>query len=340
MAAIGGGNLTLLDLAKRTDPNGAPARIVEMLTRKNPVLLDMIWKEGNLPTGERVSARTGLPSVANGSLAWRRLNEGVTPGKTLTDQFDETCGELSGQSNVDVELAKLNGNEASYRQTEDAGFIQAMSNEISTGVFYHSTKLNPERFMGLAPRFDDTTKVAGSQIIKAMDGLSGHATASGNDQNSAWIIGWGDETVYGIVPKGSQVGLYADDMGKQLVDDGTGKRFRAWVTYWVWKAGLVVKDWRYVVRIANIDTSGFTGAGTEIIDALINGVNQMQDLTSCTPVIYVNRRVNAYLRRQAQSAVKQSTLTLEKVGAYFLPHFDGIPIRVTDALTGTEAVVS
>ena len=81
--------LTLLDWAKRLDPTGKVARVVEMLEQTNEILQDMLWMEGNLPTGHRTTVRTGLPSVA-----WRLLNGGVTPSKSTTAQIDEQCGML------------------------------------------------------------------------------------------------------------------------------------------------------------------------------------------------------------------------------------------------------
>ena len=37
---------TLLDLAKRTDPDGRIATIVEILDETNEILSDMVWLEG------------------------------------------------------------------------------------------------------------------------------------------------------------------------------------------------------------------------------------------------------------------------------------------------------
>ena len=50
-------------------------------------LLDMDWQEGNLPTGHRTTIRTGLPESA-----WRLLNYGVQPSKSVTAQVTDTCG--------------------------------------------------------------------------------------------------------------------------------------------------------------------------------------------------------------------------------------------------------
>ena len=48
-----GTKLNLVDVASRLEPNGGIATIAEILNEKNEVLDDMIWTEGNLPTGHR-----------------------------------------------------------------------------------------------------------------------------------------------------------------------------------------------------------------------------------------------------------------------------------------------
>ena len=72
MAVLSSTNLTLADWAKRTDPEGRVPVIAELLSQSNEILEDCVFKEGNLPTGERVVIRTGLPAVY-----WRALNQGI-----------------------------------------------------------------------------------------------------------------------------------------------------------------------------------------------------------------------------------------------------------------------
>lgn len=337
MATIGNGNPTLLDLVKRTDPNGGIAQVVELLTAKNPILEDITFKEGNLTTGERVSSRTGLPSIG-----WRRFNEGVTPSKSQVDNYDESCGMLEGMSVVDCGLAKLGGNEAAFRASEDAAFLQAFNNEVSTGLFYHSTKTAPEKFMGLAPRFDSTTtSMAGSQIKK----WSG--TASGNDSTSMWFVVWSPESVYGICPKGTVGGLTSEDLGKQLWDDLSGsagsgyqgKKFTAWVTKWQWQLGLVVKDWRQVSRLCNLDTSAMTKSDGFLIDDMIDAYYKLNDPNAGRLVVYCNRFIGSMLHKHAM-AKSSSQITIEQYAGKPVLSFLGHPIRITDAITSTEAVIS
>jgi hypothetical protein len=289
----------------------------------------MVVQEGNLTTGHRVTTRVGLPSIG-----WRRYNEGVATSKSRKGQYDESCGQLEGMSAVDVKMARLGGNEAAFRAGEDVAFVQSMNNELSTGLFYHSTKTAPEKFHGLAPRLDSSTGAWGGQIVMS------NAAADGNDNASMWLVCWGPESVFGIFPKGSQGGLVPDDMGKQLWDDGTGKKFRAWVTHWSWDFGLVVKDARQLVRIANIDLGKIAANTDELVDAMIDAYYRINDPNMGRLVWYCNRTVATYLHKQAKNAVKNSTLTIENVGGRPITSNMGIPIHVTDALNSTEAAVA
>ena len=63
MATLATNVLTLADWAKRTDPKGKTPMIAEVLMQSNEILDDMVFKEGNLPTGEQVTIRTGLPDT-------------------------------------------------------------------------------------------------------------------------------------------------------------------------------------------------------------------------------------------------------------------------------------
>ena len=67
MAATGNTVPTLVDVAKGLDPNGAPARVAEILSQRNEIFDSLHVMQGNLPTGHRLTMRTGLPTAA-----WKR----------------------------------------------------------------------------------------------------------------------------------------------------------------------------------------------------------------------------------------------------------------------------
>ena len=196
-------DLTLLDVAKRLDPDGGAADIAELLNTDNEMLIDMPWIEGNLPTGHRVTVRTGLPDVA-----WRKLNQGVPQSKSTTAQIDESCGMLEAFGQVDIDLAMLNGNTAAFRMGENRGFIEAMNQEMQSTLIYGDTSVNPERFLGIAPRFGDITGPENAENI--ID-----ASGSSTDNTSIYLVGWAPHTVHGIYPKGSKAGLIHDSWNEK-----------------------------------------------------------------------------------------------------------------------------
>lgn len=327
MATINQGLPTLLDIARRTDPDGKISKIVEALTIDTPLLQDMPWVEANGADGHLITTRTALPS-----LTWRKYNEGIAPSKSKTAQVTEACGMLDGVSKVDVALAKRNGNAAAFRASEDLSFMAAYNRALEDSFFYASQKVNPERITGLSPRLDALSGIPyASQVIP-------HGAASGNDQTSIWLVGWGERKVYGIYPKGSTLGIEHKDLGEQLeIESGTNNQLLMYRSYFSWQAGFAVEDARYLVRIANVDTSALLTTGSTLITAMIKATEQLQSLNDCKPIFYCNRLVRSYLRQQALDTVKNSTLSFENVGGKPVMTFSGIPIHRTDGLLNTEA---
>lgn len=335
MATIGNTVLTLIDWAKRLDPDGSLPDIVELLMQTNEILMDMLWLEGNLPTGHRITVRTGLPAVA-----FRLLNNGIVPSKSRTAQIDEACGILEAWSEVDVALAKLNGNEAAFRLSEAQAFIEAMNNAMSTALFYGNAAINPEQFTGLAPRYSSLSAQNGSNVV---DGGGVTSTMS-----SVWLVSWGAQTCMGIFPKGSQAGLQHHDHGEQTVlaasAGGVGTaRLRAYQDQWIWNAGVALKDWRYVARLANIDIPSLTtqANATDLVKGMIKLTHRMPFIKLGKPVFYMNRTVFEFLDIQRRDAVEiGGQLNYEVVDGQRIPYFRGIPVRICDALVQTETQVS
>lgn len=333
MATIGYLYPTLADIAKRTDPSGNIADVVESLSKVNPLLQDIAWKEGNLPTGHTYTSRTSLPTPS-----WRKFNQGVAPTKSTADQYTETCGMLESFTKVDVALANLNGNSAAFRNDEDKAQVMGFGLEVNRALFYETLSTNPERIHGLTPRLNATSgNPAAAQIVKADSG------ASGNDQTSMWLIGWSPDTVFGIYPKGSRAGLSSEDLGKQLTKDASNNEYTAWVSHWTWQLGLCVRDYRYLVRICNIDTSAWKAdlsAGADLVLSLMDAIAAMYSLENVQPVIYLNRATYSMFNKQLIKKGTANLLEYLERGGSRLPHFMGIPMRITDALTSTESVVS
>lgn len=333
MAAVGQLFPTLVDVAKKTAPDGGIISVLELLQKKNAFIEDLAWKEGNLPTGHKYSARVALPSPT-----WRKLNQGIATAKSQVDSFTETCGMLEGLSKVDCALADLNGNAPAFRMDEDNAFVQGFGLTVGDALFYSDVAANPERIQGLDKRFGYTSgNPASGQIIK------GDSGATGANQTSIWLVGWSPSTVYGIYPKGSTAGFKSEDLGKLLVKDSGGtNEFLAYVSHHKWDLGLVCQDYRYVARICNIDLPRFkadASSGVDLVSSMTDAIAALYDVDSVNAVFYMNRWAFSAFNKQLQK--KQANL-LEWVdrGGRRVPHFLGVPIRISDFIKSTEAVIS
>lgn len=333
MGSVGANVVTLSDVAKRWDPDGGIADIVELLDQSNDLLPDMHWAEGNLPVGTRITVRTGLPTPA-----WRLLNQGVQPSKSTTAQVDEQSGMLEAWSEVDVEIAKLNGNTPEFRMSEAYAFIEAMNQEMAQTVFYGNSSLAPEEFTGLSIRYSSLSANSGQNVITG--------SGSGGDNSSIWLIVWGPQTVMGIYPKGSQGGLIHEDLGEVTVETTAGiagTRMRAYQDHWQWKCGLAVKDWRYAVRIPNIDISQLVAktSAADLIELMIKATHRIPQMKMGRPAWYMNRTVFQMLDIQRRDdVIAGGGLVYSDVDGVSTPTFRGIPIRTCDQLVETETVVA
>jgi len=331
MALIGSTVATLGDIAKRLDKDGKIDKIVELLSETNEVLDDMLFQEGNLPTGHKTTIRTGLPEVA-----WRLLNYGVPQSKSQTQQITDTCGMLEAYAEVDKALADLNNNTAAFRLSEDQAFLQAMNKEMASTLFYGDTAKNPERFLGLAPRFAtlDKTKAATAENVI-------NAGGSGDDLTSIWLTAWGANTVFGIYPKGSKAGFQHTDLGEVTLQttlaNGSTGQYQGYRTHYKWDIGLVVRDWRYIVRIANIKLSTITD--DNLIKYMIQASELLPDEHLGRPVWYMNRSTRTRLRL-AKTNKSNVQLTPETVEGKKVLTFDGIPVKRCDGITCTESTIS
>lgn len=339
MATLTTTNLTLADWAKRTDPEGRIPIIAELLSQTNEVLDDCVFKEGNLPTGERVVIRTGLPTVY-----WRALNQGIPNSKSTTAQVDEACGMLEARSEVDKDLAMLNGNTAQFRLSEDTAFLESMNQTQAETLFYGNPATDARTFLGLAARYSSLSGGNSANIL--------NAAGAGADNTSVYLVCWGDNTVYCPFPKGSKAGLIHEDLGEQTVYNSDATRLQAYATRYQWKNGLVVKDWRYVVRICNIDVSDLiaqTGtqtaaASTNIVKLMARSLYRIPNMAMGRCAFYMNRTVHSGM---ALAALDKSQYVLkinEGLSQYGTPNswlsFLGVPLRKVDALLNTETVVA
>jgi hypothetical protein len=334
MAVKGGVTLTYADWAARHDASGKTSTILEILNQSNEILDDMLVKEANDGTGNKTTVRTGLPQAA-----WRMLNYGVPKAKSTTAQVRDTSGMLEVYAEVDKSLADLEGDTAAFRLSEASAFMEGMNQQMASTVFYGNTRVNPERFLGLAPRYSTMilANAASAANVLNFGGV-------GSDNTSIWLVCWGDTTVYGFFPKGSKAGLQHQDLGEQTLKDAAGGQYQGYRDHFKWDLGLAVRDWRYVVRICNIDVSDITDPAVsaanlaKLINFMILAEEKIPNLGTGKPVWYMRRELRAALRLAILNKIAYN-LTEENVAGKRTTMFDGFPVRIVDALLVNEATV-
>lgn len=336
MPVIGNEWPTLIDLQSRTDQNGNVATIMEMLARQNPIVTDGVYQQCNDGTKHRTVIRTGIPEPA-----YRRFNKGVPNVKTTTIPVEETTAMLEAYNEVDKEMVEIATDPQAFRASEASGIVQGFNDKVSRDFFYGSTAATPEGFMGLTPRYNDASARTATQIV------NGGGTGSTN--TSIWFVTWGDRSTHLLYPKGAPMGLSHRDLGEQTVEDSEGLKLQAYRDWFRWHIGLSVRDWEGNVRIANVNVPALTkdaATGADLIDLMIEGSTRLNRglVNEGKTVIYANRTVMSFLRRQARNS-KNVQLSYQQVLGWDGKErqelfFDGFPVHQTDALLNTEAAVT
>lgn len=348
---LASGRNTLIDVAKSFGPDGKVAVVAELLNQSNEIISYMNFIEGNLPTGHKGVVRTGLPAVQ-----LRSFYKGVKASKSGRATVEDVCAMAEGRNEIDKDLADLNGNTAGFRLSEGLAFVEAMNQTFSKNMIYGDTAVTPDGVLGLTPRYNSKSSQSGSNIIDA--------GGSGSDNTSVWLVVFGENTVTGVYPKGSQAGLVQEDLGVIDAFDENGDRFRAYAELWKWKFGLHVKDWRYAVRIANVSIADLTGqSGTQAITAatwlnklMIKSLARIPSMGMGTPVFLASRTVKEMLSIGALDKSQNALSFTDAVNQYGTVgagsvagqgtgisggqlKFMGVPVVTVDQILTTEARV-
>ena len=322
---------TLMDVARRSGDDSI-SKIVEILNKSNPLLDDIPWIECNSGVTHVTTIRTGIPTPT-----WRMLNSGVPNVKSTTAQIKAHCGMLEAYSEVDadqVALAERNGGQkgaANYIASENEAIIEGFGQEIARVAFY-GDPANPKEPVGLVNYFNS---LSSENVI--------NGGGAGSDNTSIWLIQWGPQSIHGIYPQGSKAGFAENYKGIVTVSDGNGGQFEAHRTHYKWDAGIVVRDWRSAVRIANVDVSeavANSGSAINILTTLTKAVYKLPKKSAMTrTAIYMRKELITLLDLQCQ-AKGNLLLSYTDVAGKPVLTFRGIPIREQETLLTTETAVA
>lgn len=330
MSTLSATHPTLLDFKAALDPDDKVATVIEMLAQTNEVLQDAVVMEGNLLTGHVSTVRTGLPAAT-----WRKLYGGVQPSKSTRVKVTDTVGMLEAYAEIDKAEADLNGNSAAWRLSEDSAFIESMSQEVAQTLWYGNEGTEPEAFTGFAPRFNDQSALNGENI------LTSAATPDNTDNTSIWLVVWGPQTCFLTYPKGSKAGLQIEDKGQVTIEslNGDGGRMEAYRTHYRWDVGLVVRDWRYIVRI-NYDLEDIVASGSSgpVLEQLMaKALRRVPSLGMGRPAFYMNRDSLDAFDLQANNKTTMAFKSIEDAQGKVVNFFRGVPVRRSDQILSTES---
>lgn len=339
---------TLADISRALGPDGTLAPWINIASQSNGILDTMQWAPGNLPTGNRTTQLVGLPQGT-----FRLLNRGVQPTTERTATVMDTSAMLETFSVVDRAAADMTNDPQRYRLNRDRAFMQGIAQQLSTALFYGNTAADPAAFNGLAVRYNSLSAPTGANVLDAL--------GTGSNNTSIWLVVWGEDAICGMYPKGSVAGLQVRDVsGDQPIVNADGTRFMAYQTHFKWDCGLMVNDWRYAVRVCNIDVPALrAGTGANVINQMIEALARVPVLPSGTGAIngtagmgaeaapvnpgnqaffYMNRRVLVALQQQFRSDPR-AYLTIDMVAGKPITSFLGVPCVGVDSILNTEARV-
>ena len=312
--------LTLVELAKRTDPSGSIAGIAEVLAQDNELLVDATWIEAN----DTFSHKSLLRSVLPGG-SWRKLNAGVTTEASETTEQIDGIGMLETYSETDRDLVLAATDPRTFRDSESKAFLEGLSQSLATAIIYGDASADPEKFTGLSPRLDGLQ--TGHVVVPTGPG-------AGSANTSIFVVQWGDDKVHMVYPKGSpNLGIKHSDLGEVTKVNSDGTMYQVMRDHFQVKAGLVVRDPRCVKRLCNIISSS-----TKIDDNLIKLLNAMPQ-RGAGAAIYCNQTVFDWLDIASKD---KANVNYGEADAWGRPtmFFRGVPVRKVDAITDTEGTLT
>ena len=338
MGALNNGLLTLMDVAKSKDKQ--IGKVAEVLMQSNPILQHIPYMEMNEGTIHKESLRSNLPSVY-----YRKANQPIPASKTLLEERSFTGAHFESKSQMDKMVAARGGQDrvGFNRWNQAQGHIQAMAIEHADLMIYGSPSEDARKVAGFMDVYStlSTSEPTSKQLISA--------GGSGSDNTSILFVDWGENTIFGIYPAGTQAGLKREDKGlvQILGTDENGNTGTLWGYEEGFEIdhGLVIKDYRAGARVCNIDISDLKAGGVSAADLLKLMTRAHYRIPAAVRTgkgyVYMNSTIASFLHEQSLDKVGAGGgLTFQNYQGEPVLTFLGRQVVVTDALLNTESVVS
>lgn len=346
MATLTPGAMTYAEWALRHDRNGKIATLVNMLSQNNGMLDDMLTVECQSGNAFEYTQVVKLPTPSR-----RVYNSGVARTLGGVTKLVATCSQYADWSTIDKDLAELGGTLNELRAAEDSLHAQGMGQTVASDLFYANRSTDPTQFTGFANIYNTVSTATSPIANNVLD-----AGGTGSTNTSIWLIVWGPRTIHTIFPKGTQAGMEHRDVGLLPIVDANSNEYMAYRTWMSWKLGLAIHDWRFAVRICNIDVTLLNGgSAANLINLMVKAIHHLpiqppkagpvqtsdavpDKLVMGRSAFYMNRTILEYLDLQAMNKTNV-LLQMQEWDGEMVNTMRGIPLRCADALLSTESRV-
>lgn len=339
MAAKGTELVTLADVAKSKDKRiGGVAEVLIQHNKMSEDIPIMVMNEGTI---HKEDIRSAIPAVY-----YRKANQPIPASKSTIEERTFQATHFESKSQIDCAVAARGGLDriAYNRWNQAQGHLQAHAQELASLMIYGSPLTSNLKTAGFFDVFSTlaTTEETSKQII--------NAGGSGSDNASMLKVHWGERSVFGVYPKGTNWGITREDFSKGnkkvkipgIDENGNVGDFWGYEEDFMTDHGLVVKDYRQCARIANIDVSDLiAGSGADLLDLMISGNYVIDSLENGKGVWYCNRTIFAALDKQALTKVGAGggLRWTDYQGSPVLM-FRNEPIKMMDTMLTSEAAVT
>lgn len=340
MATLSSQALTWADLITKQGPDGSIGTVAEVLNQHNVVMRDGAFITANKGTEHETLVRVGLPETA-----WMKVGGYVKPTKSQTRAQKFTTGFCRSLSQVPQDILDLADDEAALRLSEAGPHLEGIAQEFEFMFFNGNTKTNPLGFDGLAAYYNALpvgNNNASNQVISA--------AGAGSDNTSIYLVRHGEQQTSLIVPKNIPMGIQREDKGSQRDTDEVGGVRYVQEEMFTLHSGVSIKDYRANSRIANIDVSNAAGNTVDIMEFMVSAYHRARmpkhnhevensAFLGARACWYMNGTLFEILDKQSRNKDLNPALqlTVKEIQGEEVTMFRGLPIRVTDGITNTEA---
>ena len=330
MATLTADRLTVVEQAKRINPDGTEAKVAELLDQFNEVFIDAVAEPANDVRSHKVSVRDGLPTISP-----RKINAGGTRSVSKVNQKRYELMLYDVPIEIDEELIDHEPSPIEARRLEEIAFMEATLQEFARVLFYGNESTYEDEINGLATLYNtlSDTNVRG-------------ASGTGSDTTSVWIVQWKQRQMSLIYPKGSKgAGIEHNDKGKLRITDTSGNPYYGYCSQVKLNFGIAPVDARAIQRIANIESDGVTNnlgddTGQRNLFGALNSLPSPRTNKMAKTVLYCNRDVLTQFDIWANEKSNMCLTVKDLKTGEPMTVVRGCPVRMVEQILSTETAIS